>query len=139
MTIYAKIRDDLKQSMLNKDKILTSAIRVIIGEFQRNDLKDPTDDDAIKILKKLQKSEKTLLVVKNEETSDFLEIIESYLPKMMTKEEIAFQIGQSDAYAKFISSRIQNKIQAMGPIMKEFKSKGLMADGNLVKEVLQEI
>ena len=135
MTLHEKLKSDLKVSMKEGDAVKTEALRVVIGEFPRLNKKAgelPTDEDVLKILKSLQKNEMVMLESQGYETSSYLQIIESYLPKMMTKEEIVEFIGASN----IDMSKFKNKMQAMGPIMKELKGK---ADGNLVKEVLSAL
>ena len=76
------------------------------------------------------KSEKTVLEAKEESASDYLEILESYLPKMASKEDIRDWIKENIDLSEFKSPN-----QAMGPIMKHF---GKLADGATVKAILQE-
>ena len=66
---------------------------------------------------------------KNEETSEYLEILGSYLPKMATREEVVDWIKENIDFSQF-----KNKMQAMGIIMKHF---GKLADGKMVNEILR--
>ena len=103
-----------------------------MGEFGRLDKKELSDDEAVKILKKLMKSEKEVLEKKGDETnSRFIKIIENYLPKMATEADITQWIEQNIDFSEF-----KNKMQAMGLIMKHF---GATADGNAVKKILQRM
>jgi len=140
-----KLRADLKTAVLGKDTEAKNAIRQIISEYPNLTvpltlesgkksfrLKKPeeiTDDDILGIIQGLTKSEKTVLEMKKEETSDYLRILDSYLPKMVAREEIADWIRENIDFSEF-----KSPMQAMGPIMKHF---GKLADGKLVKEVLQ--
>jgi hypothetical protein len=117
--------------MKEKDDIRKDALRVILGEFGRQDKKDLTDEDIVKILKKLLKSEKELLASRGEDRSDFLEILEAYLPRTASDEEILGWIRENIDLAEY-----RNKMQAMGPIMKHF---GASADGNRVRKLLQSL
>ena len=146
ISLLDKLKNDLKLSMLNKDDAVKGAIRVVMSEFPKITVpitlesgkkttrpKKPeeiTNDDIVDVLHSLVKSEKTTLELKKEETSDYLEVLESYLPKMATKEEISAWITENIDFSQF-----KNSMQAMGPIMKHF---GKKADGNTVKAVLQE-
>lgn len=146
ISLYNKIKDDLKRSMKSRDKEVTSALRMIMSEYPKltvpiklqsgkktTRLKKPEeimDDDILGILSGLVKSEKTVLEFKKEESSDYLTIVESYLPKMATEEEIRAWIDENIDFGTF-----KNAMQAMGPIMKHF---GKSADGNMVKKLLQE-
>jgi len=107
-------------------------LRVILGEFARLDKKELSDDDVLKILKKLLKSEKEVLEQKGQGTeSAFIGIVETYLPQMASEAEIYEWIKHNIDFAQF-----KNKMQAMGSIMKHF---GATADGNSVKKILQQM
>ena len=146
MSLHDKIRADLKTSMRNKAAEVKNALRLILAEFPKltvpltlesgkktTRLKKPeeiTNDDIIGIIRGLVKSERTVLEAKNEETSVYLEILESYLPKMATREEIVEWIKENVDFSQF-----KNKMQAMGTIMKHF---GKLADGKMVNLILKE-
>ena len=132
MTLQKKIKTDLSAAIKAKDENKKAALRVILGEFGRLDKKELSDDEAVKILKKLIKSEKEVLEQKGDTgNSAFIEIVESYLPKMASDEEISAWIRQNIDFSQY-----KNKMQAMGVIMKHF---GAAADGSVVKEILQKM
>lgn len=132
MKLQEKIKKDLTNAIKAKDDLKKDTIRVIMGECGRADKKELSNDDVIGILKKLKKSEKELLEQKGETTdSEFIRIIESYLPEMATEEEIIVWITQNIDF-----SNLKNKMQAMSLIMKHFGSR---ADGSKVKEILQNL
>ena len=118
-----------------------------------------TDDDIVKLIKKYIATEKTreLYIQKfltekdvvdlspselnklvNEKiqslgnllTSRKILIGQLYLPASASKEEITAWIKENIDFSKF-----KNKMQAMGPIMKQFKGE----DGNFVKAILEEM
>jgi len=146
MPLLKKLKDDLKKAMLGKNNQVRDTIRIIMGEYpsltvpitlesgkKTTRVKKPeeiTNDDLLGIIRKLVKSEKTVLDIKSKDSSDYLEILESYLPQMATKEEITAWINENIDFSEF-----KNSMQAMGTIMKHF---GKLADGNLVKQILQE-
>jgi uncharacterized protein YqeY len=146
LSLHDKIRADLKKAMLGKDQEVRNTLRLIIAEFPKltvpitlesgkktTRLKKPeeiTDDDVIGIIKGLTKSEQTVLEITGQSTSDYLEILQSYLPKMIDKEEITIWIKDNIDFSQF-----KNKMQAMGPVMKHF---GKLADGKLVNQILKE-
>jgi uncharacterized protein YqeY len=126
------MKRDLTAAIKAKDEKKKDALRVIIGEFGRLDKKKLLDDEIVKILKKLMKSEKEVLEQKGESAdSEFIKVIENYLPKMATEEEITAWIHQNIDFSQF-----KNKMQAMGLIMKHF---GTTADGNFVKKIIQKM
>jgi len=117
-----------------------------------------TDDDTIKLLKKYISQEKersvyelgylkekdvegksasevkklvndTIQTLGDKLNSYFVEIAQKYLPKQASKEEIIVWINDNLDLSKF-----KNKMQAMSPIMKEFKG----CDGNFVKDILRK-
>jgi uncharacterized protein YqeY len=130
MTIQQQIKKDLMAAMKAKDEDKKSTLRVIMGEFARANTKELSDDEVIKTLKKLIKSEKETLAQKgSEEDTVFIQIIETYLPQMAAEDEIVAWVRDNIDLAQF-----KSKMQAMGPIMKHF---GVRADGNVVKKILQ--
>ncbi len=145
--LHDKIRQDMKRAMVNKDNGVRDTMRLIVGAFpsltvpitlesgkKSFRVKKPEeiiDDDILNIIRKFVKSEKTVLELKKETTSDYLELLELYLPRMATSQEIQEWIrGNVDL------SQFKSPMQAMGTVMKHF---GKLADGNQVKEVLKNM
>ncbi len=132
MTLQEQIKKDLTSAMKAKDEAKKNAIRVIMGEFARASTKILSDSDVISILKKLIKSEKETLDQKGDTTdSEFIKIIENYLPQMASEEEIKTWIMQNIDFAQF-----KNKMQAMKPIMQHF---GSTVEGNTLKKIMQDL
>ena len=133
-SLLDKLKADLKQSMLNKDVAARSTIRQIMAEFPKLTVpitlesgkkstrlktkEEITNDDIVGIVQGLAKS------------SDYLDILQLYLPKMASREEIMAWIGDNIDFSQY-----KNKMQAMGSIMKHF---GKQADGKMVNEILQK-
>ncbi|MCK9176001.1 MAG: GatB/YqeY domain-containing protein [Desulforhopalus sp.] len=130
MSLQQDLHDDLKNAMKVRDTEKMSAVRILIGEFARQREKELSDEQVIGIVKKLIKSEKELLEAKGEQDSpsSYITIMESYLPKQASEEEIKAWIAGNVNLADF-----GNKMQAMKPIMQHF---GTRVDGNTVKKVL---
>lgn len=147
ISLYDKIRQDMKNAMINKDTAVRDTMRLIMGSFpsltvsitlesgkKTSRVKKPeeiTDDDLINIIRKFVKSEKTVLEFKKETTSDYLELLNLYLPGMATSDEIEQWIRDNVDLSRFNSP-----MQAMGNVMKHF---GKLADGNQVKEILKRL
>jgi uncharacterized protein YqeY len=132
MGLQDKLKTDLTSAMKEKNEAKKDALRVVMGEMARLDKKEFSDDEIIQILKKLVKSEKEMLEKSGQgESSPFLQIVEAYLPQPVSEEQIRDWI-----VAHIDLSAYNNKMQAMGPIMKHF---GSSADGKVVKSVLQKI
>ena len=147
MPLLAKLKEDMKTAMRNKDNTVRDAVRQVMSEFPKLTMpltlesgkkstrlktaEEITDDDIIGIIQGLVKSEKTVLEIKKEEGSDYLTAIEAYLPQMASRDEILAWVNTEIDLSQF-----KSPMQAMGPIMKHF---GKQADGNLVKEILQSL
>jgi uncharacterized protein YqeY len=145
-SLLDKLKADLKHSMLNKEVEARSAIRQIMAEFPKLTVpitlesgkkttrlktnEEITNDDIVGIIQGLVKSERVVLEVKNEESSDYLNILQLYLPKMASREEVIAWIRDNLDFSEY-----KNKMQAMGSIMKHF---GKQADGKMVSEILQK-
>ena len=145
-SLLDKLKADLKQSMLNKDVAARSAIRQIMAEFPKLTVpitlesgkkstrlktnEEITDDDIVGIILGLAKSERMVLEAKNEASSDYLDILQLYLPQMASREEVIAWIRDNIDFSEY-----KNKMQAMGSIMKHF---GKQADGKMVNEILQK-
>ena len=146
ISLYDKLKDDLKKAMLQKNPSVRDTMRQIMAEFPKLTVpltlesgkkstrpKKPeeiTDDDILGVIKGLVKSEQTVLEIKKEETSEYLEILKLYLPATATREEIAAWIKANIDFSQF-----KNKMQAMGPVMKHF---GKLADGKQVNQILKD-
>jgi uncharacterized protein YqeY len=145
MPLLEKLREDLKQSIRGKAPQIRDTIRLIIAEFPKltvpltlesgkktTRVKKPeeiTDDDIIGIIQGLVKSERTVLEAKQEESSEYLTILQYYLPTMVSEQEIVAWIEKNVDFSAF-----KSKMQAMGVIMKHF---GKLADGKMVNEILK--
>ena len=130
MTMQEFLSQELRAAMKARDTDRTGAIRILIGEFARQPEKVLSDEQVIAIIKKLIKSERELLTAQGHEASPFLAIMEGYLPKQASEEEIYAWIKENIDFSSY-----GNKMQAMKPIMDHF---GSTVDGNMVKKVLQK-
>lgn len=129
MSLQEKIKADLKKSMLARDEARTSALRVLIGEFQRQGLKTLSDAEVLAVIRKLIKSENETMARSGATQSAYLEVLEGYMPKAPGEAEIRAWIETNVNIADY-----PNKVQAMKPIMAHF---GGLADGNLVRRILE--
>ena len=146
ISLHDKLRADLKKAMLEKNEQVRNTLRLIMAEFPKltvpltlesgkksTRLKKPeeiTDDDVIGIIRGLSKSEQTVLEATGEKTSGYLDLLQTYLPKMVDQEVIVSWIKDNIDFSQF-----KNRMQAMGPVMKHF---GKLADGKLVNQILKE-
>jgi hypothetical protein len=146
MSLQDKLKQDLKLAMRARNDNLKNAVRQIMSEFFKLTVpvvleggkkstrpKKPeeiTNDDIIGIIQGLVKSEHIVLEAKKESTSEYLQILETYLPRQASREEIIAWIKASIDFGQY-----KNKMQAMGAIMKHF---GKTADGKLVNQILRD-
>ncbi len=148
MSLHKQIKDGIKDAMLAKDTLRLTVLRNISATFTNEMIAkkiatpELSDEDAITIIRRLVKQRKDSIeqftkgnrmdLVKNEE--DEMKILETFLPQMMSKEEIEKVVKAKIAEAGTVD---KTKLgQFMGGIMKELKGK---ADGNLVKDVIDNL
>lgn len=131
MTLKEKINKNYIVAMKERNTIAKNLLSVVKGEIQtvekNTGIENLSDKEVIKILTKTSKSLKEMTSSGSEQASQELAIIESYLPKQMTSEEITTKV----------SELINSGITQMGGIMKEFSS--LPADKRLVSEIFKEL
>lgn len=144
-----QIREQIKQAMLAKDTEKLNVLRGILSAFT-NELvakgKTPqeklTDEEALAVIRRLAKQRKDSIeqfekggradLAENEKAE--LQILEKYLPQMMSKDEI-----RKIAEAKKAEMGVTDKSKMgvfMGAVMKDLKGK---ADGADVKEVIESL
>ncbi|MDA3894522.1 MAG: GatB/YqeY domain-containing protein [Desulfobacteraceae bacterium] len=132
MTLQEQIKKDLMQAMKAKDEVKKNTLRVVMGEFARAETKAISDDDVVKVLKKLAKSERETLAHSGQPAdSRYIKILESYLPQMASDDALRQWIDGNIDFSAY-----KNKMQAMKDIMGHF---GSTADGSRVKDILQNL
>jgi uncharacterized protein YqeY len=132
MTLKERISADYMTAFKAKDSVAKNLLSVIKGEIQtiekNSGIDNMPDEDVIKILNKTVKSLKeTLNVSDSVDTKLELAIVEAYLPKQLSKEEIFNKVTELK------NSGVTN----IGQIMKEFA--GLPVDRKVVSEVIKEV
>ncbi len=148
MSLHKQIKDGIKEAMIKKDTLVLTVLRNISATFTNEMLAkkittpEISDEDAITIIRRLVKQRKDSIeqftkgnrmdLVKNEEAE--MKILETFLPQMMSKEEIEKIVKAKVAEAGTIDKAKLG--QFMGGIMKELKGK---ADGMIVKQILEEL
>lgn len=141
--IKEQINKDYMTAFKMKNTVAKNLLSVIKGEIQtlekNTGVDNLSDENVLKILQKSAKSLKeTISSLEKTQTgmnmsSDIvsareeLNIIESYLPKQMTQEEITHKVSE------LVNSGVTN----IGSIMKEFSQ--LPADKKMVSEIIREI
>lgn len=148
MSLHKQIKDDIKDAMIKKDTLRLTVLRNISSALMNEMIakkisgEELPDEDTITIIRRLVKQRKDSIeqftkgnrldLVKNEE--DEMKILETFLPKLMEKEEVKnFIKAKIDEVGTIDKTKAG---QFMGSIMKELKGK---ADGMLVKQVIDEL
>lgn len=125
MNLQKRIQDRFHTKGLDKKE--KDALRVVVGEIQRQRSKDLSDQEVVQILRKLINSEKEM---GQRQDQDYIQLLEAFMPQEASQEEIAQWIRENVDFSKY-----SNKMQAMREIMAHF---GARADGNTVKAVLNQ-
>lgn len=146
MALEQTINEALKEAMKNGDKIRTTTLRSIrasIIEFNKSGVaRAMTEDDELKILSSAAKKRKDAIemyqnagrtdLANNEQAE--LDIIQEFLPKQMTEEEITKAI--KSIIEKIGAKDMKDVGKVMGSAMKELKGK---ADGNIVQKIVKDL
>ncbi len=137
MNVINKIKDDIHQAMVAKDKSLTGSLKYLYSLLQAEEARGG-DFQPVKVLQKEMKSKKEALRLFQqagrldlvEKEKNEIKILQKYLPKMMTREEI-------EAVVEEVISTLDKPEfgQIMGTVMKKIGDK---ADGALVTEVVKK-
>jgi hypothetical protein len=145
MNLVEKINNDLKEAMKSGDKIRLEtirSIRALILEFQKSGSgKEFTDDEGIRILTAAAKKRKEAIeqftnanrIDLAEKESAELKIIEEYLPKQLSKEEILEEVKK---IANEVGAKDKNDFAKVMPVAaKNLKGK---ADGKIIREIVEK-
>lgn len=131
MTLKERVNADYLKAFKEKNTVAKNLLSVVKGEIQTIEKNTGSaslsDEEVIKILNKTAKSLKETINAGGEQAKLELEIVESYLPKQMSKEEITTKVKE------LVGSGVTN----IGAIMKEFAT--LPVDKKVVSEVVKEV
>lgn len=129
MTLQEQINKDLKEAMLSKDEAKKSLLRVVIGELSRGKNKVFTDEIVIAQIKKM--IENTKLVPTNTSALEAT-ILETYLPKQLTEDQLKMLIAQ------LVEDKNYTSIKDMGKIMNDLKNEfGGQYDGKIASTLIK--
>lgn len=140
-----KLMDDLKAAMKEKDEVKKNTVQMVraaILQIEKDKGIKVEDDKIIEIIAKEVKSKKDAIVDFEKgnrddlinQTNQEIAILQEYLPKQLSKEEIA------EIVKEVIANVGATSIKDMGPVMKEAKAKiGASADGRTINEVVKEL
>ncbi len=140
-----RLMEDLKTSMREKNEIRKNTIQMVraaILQIEKDKAIEVQDEKIIEIIAKEVKSKKDALEdFKKAEREDLIEqtnqeisILQEYLPKQLSYEELKEKISN------IISQVGATSIKDMGTVMKEAKAQiGASADGKTINEVVKEL
>lgn len=149
MALHTDIKDSLKDALRAKDEVRLRTIRNMLTSFT-NELvatgkkpQDTLDDDAVlAVIKRLAKQRKDSIeqftkgnrAELAEEEAKELAVLESYLPQMLSREEILPVAKQKKEELGVTDKSEIGKL--VGAVMKEVRGN---ADGNDVKAVVESL
>lgn len=142
-----QLKEELKQSMLAKDSVKTSTLRMLISALGYYEIQkggagyEATDEDVLSVIQKEAKQHKdSIEQFKNAGRDDLVEkeeaelkILEAYLPEQMSEDEIRKLVSEAIAQTGASSPADMGKV--MGALMPKTKGK---ADGALVSKIVRE-
>lgn len=147
MNLFDKVSGDIKAAMLARDKVRLEALRGIKKEFleaktAKGGDGELADDVAMKILAKMVKQRKESAAIYNEQNRPELaaeemaqaNVIEEYLPKALSEEELTVVLKEIIARVGASSPKEMGKV--MGVASKEFAGK---ADGKVISAKVREL
>ena len=143
MTLLEKIMEDYKQAMKNHEEVKKLALNYLLAQIKNKKIElraDPTDDDVIVVIKKEIKSlNETLLFLEKANKSDEIvvetqkkEILQSYLPAMLSREQTEILIDETVAKLWITDLKTQRWL-LMKELMANHKSE---LDGAVVNDII---
>ena len=140
-----KLLEDLKVSMRDKNVVRKNTVQMVraaILQIEKDTGSVVDDAKIIDIIAKEMKKKKDAMADFEKagrqdlinQTNEEMRVLEEYLPKQLSKEEI------KEIVSKVISDVGATSIKDMGIVMKESKSAiGAGADGKTINEVVKEL
>src|SRR3989344_5437934 len=146
MSLHQDIRGQMIEAMKARDTARLNVLRGLLSSFtneavakKRKPDEELSDEDALLVISKAVKQRKDSIEqfekggrtdLADVEKAE-LTILETYLPKQMSREEVVIYIKQKISEAGGVDN--SKKGQFMGLIMKDLKG---LADGMMVKEII---
>lgn len=149
MSIHTNIQKEAQEALKNKEATRLSVLRGLIAAFTNENISQKrkpdtelSDDEAVAVIRKAAKQRRESIAQFEQggrddlsaQEKDELEILEHYLPQMMSKEEV-FNVVMKKKEELAITDASQ-KGQLMGAVMKELSGK---AEGGTVKEIVDSL
>lgn len=147
MALFDQISEDIKAAMKARDKVRLETLRNIKKVFLEAKTAPGANDtladvDALKIISKLAKQGKetatTYTQAGRQDLADAelaqVEVLESYLPKQLSQEEIEAEVKKIIAEVGATSMKEMGKV--MGSASKQLAGK---ADGRVISEIVKKL
>lgn len=145
MSLLSTLNDDMKTAMKAKDKETLQVVRMLKASIQNEQIKaghELNADEELTVLSREMKQRRDALSEFVQAGRDDLvekikveiAIVEKYLPKQLTEEEIRQIVSEAIEKVKATSAKEFGKV--MGAVMPLVKGK---ADGNQVNAIVKEL
>src|SRR3989344_842340 len=142
-----KLQEELKTSMLAKDKLKISVLRLLLSATNYYEIQkggagyQATDEDVFSVIQKEAKQRKDSIEQFSaagrqdlaDKEKEELELLQKYLPKQMDEEEIRILVKEAISQSDATSPSDMGKV--MGVLMPKIKGK---SDGTLVSKIVKE-
>ncbi len=142
-----KLQEELKQSMLAKNELKTSVLRMILSAVNYYEIQkggagyQASEEDVMSVIQKeVRQHNDSIEQFKNAGRQDLagkeekeLEILKQYLPEQMSEDEIKKLVEETISQAG--AKSIQEMGKVMGALIPKLKGK---ADGSLVSKIVKE-
>jgi len=161
MTLYQRLKEDLKKSQLGKDELGVSALRMVLAAINNKEIEKRTklvkstpleklaqvsqltEEEVIEVLgSEAKKRQEAIVGFKQgarlelaEKEAKELVIIENYLPAALSKEKLEAMI--KEVIEEIKASSVADIGKVMAQLMPRIKKAG-RADGNLVNQLTKE-
>lgn len=150
MSLQNTIKDQIKEAMKAKDQVKLSVVKGLVAGFtnelvnlKRTPQDELSDDEVLNVIRRAVKQRKDSIdqftkggradLAESEQAE--LSILETYLPQMMSREDV---VKIAEAKIAEMGGGIDKSKAGMfmGTLMKDLKGK---ADGDVVKSVVDEL
>ena len=141
-----KLQEELKQSMLAKDALKTSVLRMLLSAINYYEIKKggagytATDEDVLSVIQKEVKQRKDSIEqfqkggrqdLVDKETKE-LELLQTYLPKQISEGEVNNLV--KEAIRQTGATGVKDMGKVMGALMPKIKGK---ADGTIISKIVK--
>ncbi|UOY94053.1 GatB/YqeY domain-containing protein [Ectobacillus sp. JY-23] len=145
MSLLETLNNDMKQAMKNKEKERLSVIRMVKAALQNEAIKMQrtlNEDEELTVLSREAKQRKDSLLEFEKagredlvnKVKDEMKVLETYMPKQLTEEELTAIIRDVIAATGASSKADMGKV--MGAVIPKTKGK---ADGSLVNKLVSQL